>query len=182
MDESGTKRVTVEEAAQLLGIKEESVRKRISRVKLRADKDEDGRLLVYVDGTGTVRDEYVDRSVTDKVAHPDLARELIEEMRSRISSLENQLSEERESRRRADTIIAQLTQANAALVARVPELEAPQERPEAAELVEEEPERAESPTPLREGRRSPHGVGGGVGCSEDSGVSLRVPLPLLGDL
>jgi hypothetical protein len=33
-------------------------------------------------------------------------------MRSRISSLENQLSEERESRGRADTIIAQLTQAN----------------------------------------------------------------------
>jgi hypothetical protein len=46
------------------------------------------------------------------------------EMRNRISSLENQLFEDRESRRRADTIIAQLTQANAALAARVPELEA----------------------------------------------------------
>ena len=45
-------------------------------------------------------------------------------MRSRISSLENQLSEERESRRRADTIIAQLTQANAVLADRAPELEA----------------------------------------------------------
>jgi hypothetical protein len=45
-------------------------------------------------------------------------------MRSRISSWENQLSEERESRGRAGTIIAQLTQANAAPAARVPELEA----------------------------------------------------------
>ena len=116
--------VTVAEAAQILGIKEESVRKRVSRGKLRSDKDEDGRLLVYVDGTGTVRDGYGDRSVTDGDEQPDLARELIEEMRSRISSLEYQLSEEKESRRRADTIIAQLTQANAALAARVPELEA----------------------------------------------------------
>jgi hypothetical protein len=134
-------RVTVAQAAHILGIKEESVRKRVSRGKLRADKDPDGRLLVYVDGTGTVRDEYVDRSVTDGDEQPDLARELIEEMRSRISSLENQLSEERESRRRADTIIAQLTQANAALAARVPELEAPSEARESPQMVEEEPER-----------------------------------------
>jgi phage shock protein A len=135
-------RVTVEQAAHILGIKEESVRKRVSRGKLRSDKDEDGRLLVYVDGTGTVRDEYGDRSVTDGDEQPDLARELIEEMRSRISSLEHQLSEERESRRRADTIIAQLTQANAALAARVPELEAA----ESYEDGSEEPAEA-TPTP-----------------------------------
>jgi hypothetical protein len=51
--------------------------------------------LLYVDGTQTVRDDYGDRSVTDEDEQPDLARELIEEMRSRISSLEYQLSEER---------------------------------------------------------------------------------------
>ena len=134
-------RVTVAEAAQILGIKEESVRKRVSRGKLRADKDPDGRLLVYVDGTQTVRDDYGDRSVTDEDEQPDLARELIEEMRSRISSLEYQLSEERESRRRADTIIAQLTQANAALAARVLELEA-------AESREDDSERATEDTPI----------------------------------
>ena len=51
-------------------------------------------------------------------------------MRSRIRSLEDQLAEERDARRRkADTIIAQLTQANAALAARVPELEASSEPP-----------------------------------------------------
>ena len=49
-------RVTVEQAAHILGIKEESLRKHVSRRKLRSDKDEDGRLLVYVDGTGTVRE------------------------------------------------------------------------------------------------------------------------------
>jgi phage shock protein A len=130
-------RVTVEQAARILGIKEESVRKRVSRGKLRSDKDEEGKLLVYVDGTGTVRDEPGDRSVTDADAQPNLARELIEEMRDRISSLENQLAEARESRRRADTIIAQLTQANAALAQRVPELEAPAD---AAQEPRESPE------------------------------------------
>jgi len=56
-------RVTVEQAARILGIKEESVRKRISRGKLRADKHEDGRLLVYVNRRGTVRDDpHEDRS------------------------------------------------------------------------------------------------------------------------
>src|SRR5215208_1353308 len=115
VDESGTRRVTVEEAAQLLGIKEESVRKRVSRGKLRADKDEDGRLLVYVDSTQTVRDEYEDQSVTDR-------DELLVTKDRMIAILENQLEAEREARRRADTIIAQLTQANATLAARVPEL------------------------------------------------------------
>jgi hypothetical protein len=129
-------RVTVSEAARILGIKEESVRKRVSRGKLRADKDEDGRLLVYLDSTQTVRDEYTDESVTDRDA-------LLASKDRIISILENQLSEEREARRRADTIIAQLSQANAALAARVPQLEAPQEPSEAAETVEEEPQRAE---------------------------------------
>jgi hypothetical protein len=45
-------------------------------------------------------------------------------VRSRFSSLENQRPEAPESRGRADMIIARPTQANAALVARMPELEA----------------------------------------------------------
>nr|MDP9478112.1 hypothetical protein [Actinomycetota bacterium] len=60
-------------------------------------------------------------------------RELVEELRDRVRSLEGQLSEEREARRRADTIIMQLTQANASLAARVPELEATQKDREAAQ-------------------------------------------------
>jgi excisionase family DNA binding protein len=145
VDESGTRRVTVEEAAQLLGIKEESVRKRVSRGTLRADKDPDGRLLVYVDTSGTVRDEYADQSVTER-------DELLASKDRIISILENQLEAEREARRRADTIIAQLTQANAALAARVPELEAAQEPSEHAEEpaegeagVQDQPSRREEP-------------------------------------
>lgn len=61
---------------------------------------------------------------------------------------------ERASRRRADTIIEQLTQANTALAARVPELEAPREAPEASETIEEEPE-ASVPRSYAPGREEP---------------------------
>ena len=137
-------RVTVPEAARILGIKEESVRKRVSRGKLRADKDEDGRLLVYVDSTGTVRDEYEDQSRTTD-------NDLVVELRSRIAYLERQVEEERDARRRADTLLARLMD-------QAPELEAPRDVRESPETVEQEPERAEprpdTPGP-QEGVRRP---------------------------
>src|SRR5829696_5479617 len=133
VDESQTIRVSVEEAASLLGIEKGSVKKRIQRGKLPSEKDAGGTTWVYLDRSETVRDQSLRRSETTR-------DELVGELRDRVRSLERRLDEERESRRRADTIIAQLTQANAALAARVPELEAPQEglsdEPEAPETVE----------------------------------------------
>jgi hypothetical protein len=147
-------RVTVEQAAHILGIKEESVRKRVSRGKLRADKDPEVRLLVYVDSPGTVRDEYADQSVTDR-------DELLASKDRIIAILENQLSEEREARRRADTIIAQLSQANAALAARVPELEAAESHSEAAESAADPAARVS------------HDLGRGGGYSEGEFGTVR---------
>ena len=99
MDESGTRRVTVEEAAQLLGIEKESVKKRIQRGKLRSERDASGQVWVYLDRSKTVRDQSQRRSETDR-------DELVGELRDRVRSLERRLDEERESRRRGDTIIA----------------------------------------------------------------------------
>ena len=82
-------------------------------------------LYVYVDRSETVWDKSRGPSATD-------SPELVMELRSRIAYLERQVEEEREPRRRADTIIARLTQANASLAARVPELEAPAESASAA--------------------------------------------------
>ena len=129
MDESQTIRVSVEEAAFLLGIEKGSVKKRIQRGKLRSEKDARGITWVYLDRSKTVRDQSQERSETDQ-------DELVGELRDHIAYLERQVGEERESRRRADTIIAQLTQANAALAARVPELEAPGTPETAAEASE----------------------------------------------
>lgn len=157
MDRSVTERVSVEEAARLLGIKEESVRKRVSRGKLRADKDEEGRLLVYVERSQTVRDEYGDQSRDQSQGARD---ELVDQMRERIDDLREQLEGEREARRRADTIIAQLTQANATLASRIPELEAP---PQPQDQHEPNAEGAESPA---EGAASGTPPPGSEGSSE----------------
>jgi hypothetical protein len=44
----GLDRVTVAEAARRLNVKEQAIRKRISRGTLQHDKDEDGRVYVYI--------------------------------------------------------------------------------------------------------------------------------------
>ena len=130
MDQSGTTKVTVEEAARLLGIEKGSVKKRIQRGKLRSEKDASGTLYVYMDRSETVQDKAQGRSETSR-------DELLESKDETIFILCDQLREEREARRRADTIISQLTQAKASLAAKVPELEAPQDAADAPETVEE---------------------------------------------
>jgi len=140
VDESQTIRVSVEEAATLLGIEKGSVKKRIQREKLRSEKDAGGTTWVYLNRSETVRDTSEGQSETSRA-------ELVEELRDRVRSLERRLDEEGESRRRSDTIIAQLTQANVEQARTIRALEAPAESPqepeEAADTVEAEPEAAE---------------------------------------
>jgi len=122
----------VNSAAEELGVSTDAVRKRISRGTLRSDR-RDGAVRVWLDegGTEAGREAEVDGGA------------LVEVLREQAEYLRGQLAEEREARRRADTIIAQLTQANASLASRVPELEAPSESGDEPETVEEEPEGAE---------------------------------------
>ena len=71
VDKNNLDRVTVEEAARRLGVKEQAIRKRISRGTLPHDKDEDGRVYVYivagvedeVQGTDTRADTYLEALV-----------------------------------------------------------------------------------------------------------------------
>lgn len=129
----------VNSAAEELGVSTDAVRKRISRGSLRS-KRQDGSVRVWLD------DDWTEAGHQAQVE----AGALVEVLREQAEYLREQLDQERaartEERRRHDTIIAQLTQANAALASRMPELEAPQERPGAPETVEEEPERAEPRT------------------------------------
>jgi len=111
VDESGTTRVTVEEAAQLLGIEKGSVKKRIQRDKLRSEKDAAGTLYVYVDKSETVQDKSAGQSQTNR-------DELVEELRRTNELLREVITTRDEEIRRRDVIISQLT-------ARIPELEAP---------------------------------------------------------
>ena len=101
------RRVTVGEAAALLGISKEAVRMRIRRGTLRSEKT-DERVYVWLDD-----DINTDQ---DNVQHSDLPayRELIEQLRGEVEAW-------REEARRKDHIIA-------GLIERLPpQLEAPQE-------------------------------------------------------
>jgi hypothetical protein len=139
MDESETIRVSVEEAATLLGIEKGSVKKRIQRGKLRSEKEASGTIWVYLDRSETVQDQSQGQSATDR-------DELVSELRDRVRSLERRLDEERESRRRADTIIVQLSRANEEQALTIRELEAPAspEARESPQTVDDESERAEA--------------------------------------
>src|SRR5215207_1336522 len=139
---TAAKRVTVQEAAEALGITVEAVRARIKRGKLRREKGEGGTVYVWLEAAQRQpdSDQTTDRThptqdQSDDQTRPDSDQtgtrteaqaELVDSLLDQIAYMREQLAEEREARRRADTIIVQLSQANAALAQRVPELEAAQ--------------------------------------------------------
>jgi hypothetical protein len=132
------RRVTVPEAAELLGITAEAVRMRIKRETLSAER-QGGRVFVLL-GQGQPTEH-----TTERTDLTDPRDELIAQLRSEVEAW-------REEARRKDHLLA------AALERIPPQLEAPQEASEAAEPVSETPERAEprSDAPgAREGVRRP---------------------------
>jgi hypothetical protein len=134
--------VHLSEAASLLGVSKDAVRMRVKRGTLRSEKGDDGRVYVWVNDNPDA-----DQNTVHPETQVEAWRELIDELRDRVRSLEEA---NRENRR----IIAALTQ-------RIPELEAPAspEARESPETVEEEPERTEEPQSgagdAQEGARRP---------------------------
>jgi hypothetical protein len=118
--------VSLREAAELLDTSTEAVRKRATRGSLRSERH-DGRVVVWVNEGRTEggREAQVDREA------------LLEAKDETISILRDQLMLRAEEIQRRDVIISQLTQANAALAARVPELEAGESNEDGAEGVAE---------------------------------------------
>jgi hypothetical protein len=117
------RRVTIAEASSILGISKDAVGMRVKRDTLRSEKDEDGRVSVYLNDVPDV----------DAVPNAGVSGALVEELLDRVRFLEDQLQQANERDRENRRIVAALT-------SRIPELEAPQERPEGSETVEEEPE------------------------------------------
>ncbi len=131
-------RVTVTEAAAMLGVTESAVRKRVQRGHIPHDKEDNGRLYVYLDPresrplSGKVRDGHASRS---RPSRPGQSRD------SYVLSLEERVGFLEEQVRRQTDIIAGLVQ-------RVPELEAAQEPRYAAQTPAEDAGGAEPrPTP-----------------------------------
>jgi excisionase family DNA binding protein len=113
-------RVTIQEAARRLGVKEDAIRKRIQRGTLRHKKSPEGRVYVWID---SAQDE-------SRVTYQDASSELVEELRDRVRYLERVLEEERgariEERRRHDTLMAELMR-------RIPAIGAPRGEESAGE-------------------------------------------------
>jgi hypothetical protein len=84
-------------------------------------------------------DAYADDVHADALGERGRDHDLVDELRDRVRYLERQVEEERDARRRVDTLLARLMD-------RVPELESTSETRESPETVEEAPERA-APAP-----------------------------------
>lgn len=131
-------RVTVQEAAQRLGISQDAVRQRIRRGSMRHDKDDKGRVYVYLDPTNTPT-TLVHHAPRGTVHDASRSNELVTELRNRIQFLETELADRKEESRRKDHIIAALTQ-------RIPELEPPSEPREYSERPAEHVDRGTTST------------------------------------
>jgi predicted ArsR family transcriptional regulator len=114
-----TKRFTVAQAAQVLGINPEAVRSRIKRGTLESVK-EGGTVYVMLDTDQT-------RPTVDPTSDQTQERVnvLIDSLQDQVTFLRGQLTAEREAHSEARRIIAALTQ-------RIPELEPPREPREAS--------------------------------------------------
>ncbi len=120
----GVGRVTVQDAARLLGVSEGAIRKRVARNTLRHEKDPDGRVYVYLDERAT---RGVDAGQDDGVSPESNA--LISQLRDEVEFLRDQV-------RRQQEIIAQQAVTMRALTAA-------SEPPDGPETAAAEPEGAE---------------------------------------
>jgi hypothetical protein len=123
MDERTHERLTIQAAAQRLGISEGALRQRIKRGSVDSEKDSDGRVYVLV------RREDADETNVHTETAP---AELVDELRDRIAFLERQLEQEQRAHSEERRLLA-------AALERIPAIEAPQEATGGPETAAEEP-------------------------------------------
>lgn len=131
-----TDRVTVADAARIMGLSAEAVRMRIKRGTIASEKI-DGTVFVLLESDPTrPNPERTEDQTQERTSEqtPDQT-DLVDALRSEVEFLREELKSREEIRaeenRRKDTIIAQLTQ-------RIPELEAPGEKQSGSETVSED--------------------------------------------
>ena len=136
-DRRGVDRLTIQEAARALGISEGAVRKRVTRRTLKHEKEQDGRIYVYLD-EGDRRG--VDIGQETGVDPNNNA--LISQLRDEVAYL-------RDENRRKDEILMQQAMTMRQLTAASSEASSG-----AAETVEEEPLEEERESPVSSGPTS----------------------------
>ncbi len=125
-DPTTDRRVTVSEAATLLGLSEDAIRSRLKRGTLRKEKAPEGTVMVVL-GDGDQRDRPPTDQATD---HLDQAL-LIRRLENEVDYLRQEVEDWKEESRRKDAIIMTMAQ-------RIPKLEPasePREGPESTSGV-----------------------------------------------
>jgi hypothetical protein len=120
-----SRRLTAQEAAEVLGTSVDAVRMRVRRGSLQSEKDPDGRVYVWVDEDASETKPGLDGEPSMLISAKD----------ETIHILTQQLEAERRANEENRRIIAALT-------SRIPAIEAPPDEREAAETARDEPERA----------------------------------------
>jgi hypothetical protein len=138
-------RLDVKQAAQILGISTDAVHKRAKRGTLESEKDEDGRVFVWLD---TEDNGYTASSQGEEDVHPLL-----------LARLENENDFLRQELDRRSQELSEMRQIVAGLGRRVPELEAPRDpqpdgRGSPESTTEDVPGTSERPDDTSEPRRS----------------------------
>jgi hypothetical protein len=140
--QSTDRRVTVADAALLLGLSEDAVRSRLKRGTLRRDKGPDGTVLVVLgDGDTTDRptingDQPATGQRTDQTSQA-LMQAHLDSLEEQVSFLRAQLVTRDEELRRKDHLLA-------ALAERLPAIEPPSEARESPEAAAGNTEGAET--------------------------------------
>jgi hypothetical protein len=149
------RRLTPRQAADQWGVSVEAVRGRIKRGTIAHERD-GGRVFVILDA---------DQTPTGHDQGGDQSRpvELVEVLRDQLSYIREQLEQEREARRRADAIIAQLAQSNEEQARTIRAIEAPDPPQDARH------EGQETPAPGPEGPATPESEATGEGDIERRG-------------
>ena len=141
-------RLDVKQAAEVLNISSEGVRKRIKRGSLEAEKGPDGKVYVWLDtdwtGSDAGRTGLDEGSDAQQTADKDA--EAIEILRDQVEFLRAQLEVWQEEARRKDHLLAALTE-------RIPELEPASEAPESPETAAAGTEGVEAPLATEERQR-----------------------------
>jgi hypothetical protein len=116
----GLDRVTVPEAAERLGISENALRKRVQRNTVQWDRDDDGRVFVYLPPAGTDQaDDQAGGHAADQASgRPVAPVELVESLQEQLGYLRGAL----ETR---DKELAEMRRLLAGALERIPAIESP---------------------------------------------------------
>jgi hypothetical protein len=120
----------VDEAARVLGLSVDAIRKRVQRGTIPYEKDPAGRVTILLDTVETVQD------ITGRGQD---AERLLEDLREQVAFLRRELEAERNAHAETRRITYTLAQ-------RVPELAPPRDEPHGPETVTEEPEGTDAST------------------------------------